>query len=137
MYEKRGVIKYISRKQQINSFHGLIRHNNITPTDIDGVIDYGGKNFIYLEGKLINAKLPGGQKKAFEKIICSHCRAGNQSVFIVYEHETEVSETVDVANCYVKEYFGRSKGELRWHIPSRLLTVLQAIEIFEVHFKIV
>lgn len=54
MYDEvgRGEIKFIDRYKQLISYEGLERHRKITPTDIDGVIDYNGNAFIFLEGKL-------------------------------------------------------------------------------------
>jgi len=48
----RGLIKYPSRYKQLISFEGLERHRKITPTDIDGLIDYAGNAFFYMECKL-------------------------------------------------------------------------------------
>jgi hypothetical protein len=43
----RGVIQNVGRKQQINDFSEL-RFGNITPTDMDGCIEYKDKAYIFI-----------------------------------------------------------------------------------------
>jgi len=46
----RGVIKYRGRARQIIDFRGLT-YGNITPTDIDGLIEYKDKCILLIEIK--------------------------------------------------------------------------------------
>ena len=46
----RGAIMHAERAKQLNDFNGL-QYGNITPTDIDGVIDYKDRAMVFLEIK--------------------------------------------------------------------------------------
>ena len=48
--DKRGKIGNRRRALQIRDFTGL-RWGNITPTDIDALIDFGDKVFVFIEVK--------------------------------------------------------------------------------------
>ena len=65
----RGEIKHKDRARQLLMFSGMIRRRGITPTDLDGIIDYNGKAFVLLEGKFHGAPFLKGQKLALENIV--------------------------------------------------------------------
>ena len=99
---ERGEIKFKNRGAQLNSFKGMVRRRNITPTDIDGFIDYNGNAFIILEGKLNGAPFNYGQKLALENI----CKNSNvPCLVILFEHNTPTNEEVDVKNQPVKSVY--------------------------------
>lgn len=115
------------RIKQINDFSGLLRMRGIYPTDIDALIDYGGKSFIYIEGKVISTEFKKGQKMALENLVNSHDKAGHKSTAIVFRHDTPATEPVMVASCIVETvYFGGA-----WHEQKKTITVLQFIEKWE------
>jgi hypothetical protein len=122
----RGVITYRKRALQINDFSGLIRHRGITPTDIDGFIDYAGVAFLFMEGKHTNAKIPLGQKLSFKHLCDAIINGGRLACAIIYTHNTGVEQDVDVANCMVKEAYWAGKWRL---VADR--TVKQFIESYE------
>lgn len=137
MPKERGVIYFRDRQKQINDFRNLKRMSNITPIDIDGFIDYRGKNFIYLEGKLNGADLPNGQRLALENAVISHCDSGHDSIAIVYEHWIPSHLDVDVANCRVKKIFHRQEGKYSWWENEGDHKVIDLVERFEKANKIV
>ena len=55
-----GDIRYRDRGRQIISYSKLMRHRGITPTDIDGFIDYGGNGFILMEAKIYKKEIEYG-----------------------------------------------------------------------------
>ena len=125
---ERGDIKHRYRAKQINSFAGLIRRRNITPTDIDGIIDYGGKAFIILEGKYGDAELPKGQKMALENLANTILEAKKKSLVIVYRHYVHnVNDDINVSKQLVSDIYFKRK----WFEIGFDKTVLQIIEIFE------
>lgn len=127
-YYERGDIKFKGRAKQINSFVGLIRRRNITPTDIDGIIDYGGKAFIILEGKYGDAELPKGQKMALENLANTILEAKKKSLVIVYRHHVHnVNDDINVSKQLVSDIYFKRK----WFEIGFDKTVLQIIEIFE------
>lgn len=147
MSAERGVIRNIGRARQLNDFSGLLRPRNITPTDIDGLIDYGGRAFIYLEGKVKGKNLSEekGQKMALENVILSHWAAQHPSALILYEHNVPVDISVPTHSQDVRMIFtrqlvpflcGQRNAETWWWRPAMQMSVLNAVEKFETYFNL-
>jgi hypothetical protein len=127
---KKGVILNRYKSTQVLDYSGVIRMRGITPTDIDGLIDYGGKSFIYLEGKTIGAILKTGQKMALENIVNSHNKANHSAVAIIFRHNTPINQDVIVSKCLVDLiYFN-----YEWVKQNKKITVLRFIERWEAKF---
>ena len=107
---KRGDIKYKARAKQINSFSGMIRRRNITPTDIDGIIDYNGNAFIILEGKYGDAELPKGQRMALENLANAILLGKKKVLIIVFRHYVNnTNEEIIVSNQLASEIYFKRK----------------------------
>jgi hypothetical protein len=110
---------------QVHSFIGVLDEGLHSPSDIDGVIDWQGKAFIYFEGKYGDADLPGGQKKGLQYLVDANkypCMA------IVYKHTTEVDAEVEVKDCKISQiYFNGT-----W-TPSGY-TVKEMVNYFKLRF---
>lgn len=118
----RGVIRSRDFANQVKDFSGLC-FGNITPTDIDGMIEYKNICYVYMESKFDGAELPYGQRLALERqhddmrktkpvltIICTHHSSGD----------------IDYANTIVSEYrFGSG-----WQHPSKETTTAELITRF-------
>ena len=63
----RGVINHRERARQINDFRNLL-YGSITPTDIDGCIEYQNKAYILIEIKYNDALMSRGQELAFTRM---------------------------------------------------------------------
>lgn len=127
---ERGVIKDKRRAQQINDFSGL-RLGNITPTDIDGLIEYHDKAWIVFEIKYKGAQLLFGQRLAIERMTNAFTAAGKKAMALVVEHNVDDTDnSVDCAKCFVREvYYGDSPT---WRPPKRKINLREAIdEYFE------
>ena len=108
MPDKRGEIHNRKRAKQINDFSGLAYGNKITPTDIDGLIEYQDKGYVLIEVKLRGVLLPYGQRLALERMTDDLTRAGKPTVCIIASHDIDDPEQdINVANTRVREY--------RWH----------------------
>ena len=103
MDENRGVINNRERAKQIRDFSGLQYANKITPTDIDGMIEFGDKAFVFMELKFGNKDLPYGQRLALERLTDNMENAGKFSIAIIATHNADVYFDIDVAECYVTE----------------------------------
>lgn len=124
---QRGNIKHKARAQQINSFSGLLRRRNITPTDIDGLIDYNGKAFIILEGKYSDAEIPKGQRMALEHLANAMVDGNKQVTVIVFRHNiNDVNEDVKVSEQSVTEVYFKRK----WFTITTK-NVLEVVDKFE------
>jgi len=104
---QRGQITFRDRARQIRDFSGLL-FGNITPTDIDGLIEYHGKAYVFIEVKLSDAILPDGQRLALERLTDDLHRV-KPTLLIVARHDVvNPDDDIDVAIAIVAEY--RYKG---------------------------
>jgi hypothetical protein len=127
---ERGNIKFKGRAKQLNSFSGMIRRRNITPTDIDGIIDYNGKAFVILEGKYGDAELPKGQKMALENLANTILSANKRVVVIIYRHFIhDTNQEINVSKQIVSDIYFKRK----WDKITVEKNVLEVIEMFENH----
>lgn len=125
----RGKITHIKRSQQVSDFSGLLLSHNITPTDIDGLIEYHNEKYVFFEVKYMNRELPYGQRLALERLVNDTALANKASVAIVCEHdEHDVNKQVDVANTVVREYYGYKVK--KWIKPPRRILTHTLIELF-------
>jgi len=98
----RGEAHTPSRSTQVRDFSGL-RYGNITPTDIDALIEYHNKGWVLIEVKLNGTPIQYGQKLALERL-CDDLQKTKPTILILASHETEYSEAIDFANCIVSGY---------------------------------
>jgi hypothetical protein len=104
-------------------FSGL-RYGKITPTDIDGFMEFGDRTFIFIELKFGDAVLKYGQKLAMERL-CDACESDQRtSIALVARYNTQGEDAVDVAPLPVSEY----RINRKWHKPKNGITVRQAID---------
>lgn len=120
---ERGVIRNRNFAKQLRNFSGLV-YDSISPTDIDGCIEYKNKLFVFVESKFNGAKMPFGQRLAFERLNDAIERSGKPSLFLVAKHESD--DDIDVANSIVTEY----RQNYHWHFPKKEITVKEASDIF-------
>lgn len=104
----RGVIDNRERARQLRDFSGL-QYGNITPTDIDGLIEYKDIAYIIIETKFGNAELPAGQRIALERI-CDDLQNYKHTIVIISTHDHPVNEDIDLAKTMVKRY----RWQRRW-----------------------
>jgi hypothetical protein len=110
--------KYYSQKL---GFAGL-RYGNITPTDVDVMIEYRDKCFVWIELKYQDHPVPLGQRLALERL-CDAVQAGRKdALLLVATHHAK--DKIDVAEAMVIEY--RWMGLKR--VPKRQFTVKKALD---------
>lgn len=119
----RGEIQNRQRAQQLRDFSGM-RYGNITPTDIDGFIDFGNKVFVFIETKYGDAEFPYGQRLALERLCDASHNGGVASWAIVTRHDTPVENDIDLANTRVCEF--RERGQ--WHTVSTAPTCKEFVD---------
>lgn len=124
-YTQRGKIENEARASQLRDFSGL-RFGNITPTDIDGLIEYHGKCFVLIEAKLEGVEIPDGQRIALEVFCNDERKIGKPCVAIECKHNTPIGTSIDVANATVIKYFHNGK----WKDNSTVETVRAFIDRF-------
>lgn len=105
----------------------------ITPTDIDGIIDYQGKLWIIVEAKhslspIANPRFSGGfpygQCLALERLAKDLSKP--TAVFVV-RHSTPPDREIPMANTIVDWYLlNRGASKAKWLKPNTNLTLYQA-----------
>jgi hypothetical protein len=111
----RGKIRNQRRARQLKDFSGL-RYGNITPMDIDGIIEFSDRLFVFIEYKSEGAELEGGQRLCIARLCKAIAESGRICIAIIAEHNPDICDEIDGANATVREYFydtewKRPKGE--------------------------
>lgn len=124
----RGAIEHTARAQQINDFSGLL-FGKITPTDIDGLIEYKDKAYVFIEVKYNGKDLPYGQRLAIKRLVDDTSAQGKQAIALIVNHEVgDTNRPVPVAECIVRElYHGKEK---LWRPPKIPMTTREIIDGF-------
>lgn len=124
----RGVIQHAERARQLNDFSGLI-HGSITPTDIDGLVEYQDKAYVLHEVKYLDKRLPYGQRRAIEIMMDDFTKAGKKALAMVIEHSvTDTSQSVPVGLCPVRVVYFGDNG--RWQRPQQRRTAAEMQRAF-------
>jgi hypothetical protein len=122
---ERGVIKNREYGAQVRDFSRL-RIGNITPTDLDMLIEYHDKCFIFAETKFNNIALSLGQSLALERL-CDACeRAGKSSILFITTHSNGAGEDIDMDRTVVTAYRYRFK----WETPGKPIYLGDAVLSF-------
>jgi len=123
---KRGEIHHRERAKQIKDFSGLL-YGKITPTDIDGLIEYHNKGYILIEAKLRETEVDFGQRLALERMTDDLTRSGKQTICIIAEHDIDdPAKDINIAATLVREY--RLRGT--WNKPNNSHTTKSMIDWF-------
>jgi len=92
---ERGAVRHRGHYTQLKDYSQL-RYGLITPSDIDGVLDFQNRAFVFLELKFAGAEMSLGQRLMYERI-CDACqRGGVNSVVIVANHSSASDEMIPV-----------------------------------------
>lgn len=101
---ERGEIRNRKLASKLRDYR-ILKYNKITPTDIDGFVEFGNKLFVLIEGKTGCAPLPYGQKLALERLsdCCSDKEKGRTSILIICEHKYNDIGDIDVGTSIVRQ----------------------------------
>ena len=119
---ERGKIRNKDYAQILRDYTKL-RWGAITPTDIDGFLDFGNKAFVFIESKYKGKSLGGGQKLALERLVDA-CSV--PSILIVSEHDSQPGAEIEMSLCLVVQY----RMNKRWRFPKEKITVRASIDEF-------
>ncbi len=123
----RGEIYNRNRAKQLITFKGLEFKNHMTPTDVDGLLEYDNRAYVGYEAKLNGNPLPGGQRLAFERICNDLRKCGKPVTWIIATHDkANPDEDIDAAESRVVEYYANSG----WRHPTKEFTTRGFIEKF-------
>ena len=121
-------IKHVERMRQAFIFED-VSSDGIGMTDVDGLIEYKDRAYVFLEMKYREKDVPIGQKLALERLVKDSEKAGKLAIAIVAEHEVyDCNEPVFVKNCVVREvYYSKEKV---WRPPKHIVTVQEMVDAF-------
>jgi hypothetical protein len=101
-----GKIRYPNRAFQHIDFSG-IRYDTATPSNVDGVLEIGGKLFVILEYKHRSAQpMSRGQRLMIERIVDGLDAPGKCAIAIIGAHSSPHGKEIDAA--------GSQAVEVRW-----------------------
>lgn len=121
---ERGRIQNRERSLQVKDYSGL-RYQNITPSDVDGMIEFRGRLYVLLEYKASGySPIPRGQRYALASFTdaLAH-KPGAKAIAIIAQHDTPPGREIDCASAEVLEI--RYQG--KWHFPEETLSVRELI----------
>jgi len=118
------MIKHQGYASKVINYNSL-QFGNISPTDIDGFIEYHDKWFIFIETKFNQAQMPRGQELALERI-CDAIQSPtkNAIVFFTSHQDDGVNVEIDIGLSLVIKY--RYMG--KWVKPKAPITLRDAVE---------
>ena len=125
MQVERGAIQSRARYSQGRDFSGMRFPNNITPSDMDGVLEFSNRLFVFMEFKSNNAPISYGQKLMLERLADAVCKAGKVGVSMICEHQQPTCVDIKCHEAIVRQY----RYLLKWHKPKKRITVFEAVSI--------
>lgn len=104
-----------------------IGKGQLYPTDIDGVLEFHGRQFIFIEFKYKDAPMAKGQRLAYEHI-ADAIRAGGQSAIVILASHRSTNGNIQAAEATVKAVYYNGKWYRR---GGRLEDVIEAFLRFD------
>lgn len=125
----RGRILCPERASQLIDFSGL-RYGMITPTNVDGLIEFKDKLYILLELKLRQTPMKRGQELCFERL-CNALTAANKiAIVIVAEHDTLIGQQISCTDARVRRCYKDGK----WIAADAAVTVGELVNnLYQLH----
>lgn len=120
---ERGEFRNIKHGLERADFSGL-RFGTITPTDIDGLIEFEDRCCIFMETKHGDADLPLGQRLALERSCDKWGDAG--IVLVMRKASADTSQTYKIATLPVVEF----RHARKWQPAPGAATCLEWVERF-------
>lgn len=125
MSTERGQIEFRARAAQLRDYSGFNLPRKITPTDIDGFIEFNGQLFVFFELKHSGApEMTWGQRTALERLCDSVQSEKTESVLFIAQHSHPAQEDIAAKDAVVV----RVRHQGKWVTPSCRLTLLDAVQ---------
>lgn len=124
----RGKIQHPEQKKQIIDFSG-VAHKGCTPTDADGLMEFGGRFFTFYEVKFHYGKIPTGQRLALQHM-ADRIDAGGAEAIVLYLHHTETDpeKEIDASKAELVAFYYRGKQQKTKEIHETGIFVKQQHE---------
>lgn len=113
------------RAKQLIEFKGVME-GSCSPTDIDGLIEYHNKAFIFIEVKGAGKDLPLGQSLALERL-CDSLNQVKPTLVIVADHNTQnPNDDIPLKDTTVRKFRWQNK----WRFTPEPTTVKEMVSTF-------
>lgn len=125
---KKGEIRNRELARTLRTYSSLT-YGNVTPTDIDGFVEFQNKLFIIIEGKNVGSPLSRGQSMALERMCDAIAKSGKRCVLIVCEHTFNANGDIDVGMSIVRDI----RVDKAWHRNidcQQIYTVKEVIDFY-------
>lgn len=104
-----SIFKFRSRAKQLIDFSGL-QWGSITPTDIDGLIEYKNKAMVFMEFKHDGAQMPKGQELALQRLADDSQKVGKEATVLECVHYvSNCDNDVTAADAIVRRLYYKGK----------------------------
>ena len=125
---ERGTYQNVNRGRQLLRFDGL-RYGNITPTDIDGLIEYRNQLWLMFEAKMEGKDVPQGQRLALERFIQNIRIAKKHGIAMIVEHDIQdTGKDIYLKDCKVREII--TTENQTWRPPKYEITVKDITDMY-------
>lgn len=125
MFE-RGAVRNHARKRQCVDYSGM-RFGKITPTDLDGLIEYHNESFALMELKHRGADLEYGQRTALVRMVDAITRSGKRAALFVASHQIDdPGQDIPADRCSIRAVYQRGS----WSEDEAGKTLLEAVDAF-------
>lgn len=105
----KGRIRYKDRARQLLLFEDCIIQlptSEISPTDIDGIINISQKMWAVIESKRQGVPLPAGQRIMIEELLKDWHKAGKPAIVIIVEHNIDSDKDIILRrDCVIREIY--------------------------------
>ena len=110
------------RVRQLIRFEGMTFLGNITPTDIDALIELKNKILCIYEVKYKHKPVPRGQELAMERLVQQAKGAGKKGIAVIAEHSVDdPHKDIMLANLRVRSVY--TSETLEWKEPPEEVDV--------------
>lgn len=104
-----SLVKHRERAKQIIDFTGL-QWDTITPTDIDGLIEYKNKAMVFMEFKYNDAQMPKGQELALQRLADDSQKVGKEATVLECIHFVgDCNDDVIATDAIVRRIYYKGK----------------------------
>jgi len=122
---ERGKIRNKEIAKQLKDFSNL-RFENVTPTDIDGFIEFNNCIYILIEAKFLEDKLPEGQERALINLVDTIFESSKKGILIIAIHNQPLEQDIPFYKCLVSRYRSRKS----WYSPKKEMTIKNLIDSY-------
>ena len=131
---QRGTYQFEEYGKRLISFEGMNFRGstgkvNVTPTDIDGFIQFDiGNIFIFVEFKYGAPRVPDGQARALNALV--DAINGHAIWVIATHHNSDFTQPVIAAEAVVHRYYSNSFDEKGWNVLANKMKLKQFIDFY-------